>query len=297
MTISIGCGQITWRQFEDPLDKLFADIRDAGYDGKPWHASRDVSGVTETADWVRSSYAKYGLRPAPGYLWGDFWDKEQHEEILARIEFHAQVAAELDVTEVFIAAGGFDRVMRSGRTRRQAAAHAGPQDALTDDEFNLLADGLNAAGAATLRHGVRLCYHNHVGTVVETRAEIDRMLSLVDPQLVFLGPDTGHLDWAGIDVPEFCRMYAERIHAVHLKDIVGEVRDRGRDAGWDYATFSHNGVFTELGAGSVDFSGALKALSEAGFGGWLIIETDVTQKSTALESVTESLANLRALLK
>ena len=73
------------------------------------------------------------------------------------------------------------------------------------------------------------------------------------------------------------------------------MRERGRDAGWDYSTFSQQGIFVELGEGCVDFPAIFAILDAVGFSGWLIVETDVTQKPTARESVTISRAYLRNL--
>jgi inosose dehydratase len=296
MTIEVGCGQITWRDSGGTEGDTLADIRDAGYAGAPWRAPEGATGdAAAVAASVRSVFDRYELKPAPGYLWADFWERQQRDEILTKVRRHAAVARELGLTEAFVAAGGFDRVMSSGRTRRQAAAHVTAADGLSGDEVKWFAEGLNAAAAATLEEGVRTCYHNHVGTVVETEGEIEQLLSLADPEVVFLGPDTGHLAWAGIDVVAFCARHAERILTLHLKDIVAEVRERGKAAEWDYATFSANGVFTELGEGCVDFAGMLRVLAGRHFDGWLIIETDVTQKPTALESAQVSRENLRTL--
>ena len=131
--------------------------------------------------------------------------------------------------------------------------------------------------------------------MIETRAEVDRLLALTDPTLVFLGPDTGHLAWAGADPVAFCRDYDTRIKTLHLKDIDAGVRDRGRDAGWDYGAFEQHGVFVELGEGCVDFPAIFAILRGVGFSGLLIAETDVTQKPTALESAAVSRAYLRRL--
>ena len=80
-----------------------------------------------------------------------------------------------------------------------------------------------------------------------------------------------------------------------LKDIAAEVRQRGREADWDYNTFSQQGIFVELGEGCVSFPEIFAILSAVDFSGWLIVETDVTQKPTARESVTVSRAYLRSL--
>lgn len=295
--ILVGCGQITWIKFTSegatwlaPEEQVLAEIAQAGYVGAPASPERDRSAQETT-----KLYGRHGLRPAPGYVGTAFWDKERRAEILERVRQHAAFSRQVGCTELYVAPGGFDYVTRSGQTRRETAGHVRPEDSLTDDEFQIFGETLNMVGEITLREGVRSCFHNHVGTVIETRAEVDRLLALTDPTLVFLGPDTGHLAWAGADPVAFCRDYASRIKTLHLKDIDAAVRDRGRDAGWDYDTFTQNGVFVELGEGCVDFPAIFAILRNVGFGGWVIVETDVTQKPTALQSVTVSRAYLHRL--
>jgi len=294
--ILVGCGQITWikwgpagAEWQAPETQVLAEIASAGYDGAPAGPGGD-----RTPEQLLELYGRYGLRPAPGYIGTAFWERQRRDEILQRVRDHARFAQAVGCTELYVAPGGFDYRTRSGRTRRQTAGHVGPEDSLTDDELRVFAATLDAAGAIALEYGVRACFHNHVGTVIETRDEVDRLLSLTDPALVFLGPDTGHLAWAGADPVAFCRDYLPRIKTLHLKDIDAAVRDRGRDAGWDYGTFSDNGVFVELGEGMVDLPAILGLLRDADFSGWLIVETDVTQKPTALESITVSREYLRS---
>jgi inosose dehydratase len=184
---------------------------------------------------------------------------------------------------------------RRGRTRRAVAGHVSPDDGLSDDEWSTFAETLNAVGKASLQQGVRSCFHNHVGTVIETGDEVERLLDATDPELVFLGPDTGHLAWAGVDVVDFCRRHLDRIKTMHLKDIDAAVRARGREQGWEYRTFTDNGIFTELGEGCVDFPTILDLLRRTGFAGWLIVETDVTRKPSAFDSARVSREYLQRL--
>lgn len=294
--IAVGCGQITWNQFRRqdegawPEERVLAQIAAAGYEGAPAGAREGRS-----AEATIALYARHGLRPAPGYLGAPFWQEEQRAEILERARRQSAFMREVGCDALYVAAGGFDYVTRSGRTRRQVAGHVGAEDALTDDEYRRFAETLSRVGEITLAHGVRSCFHNHVGTVIETRAELERLLALVDRETIFLGPDTGHLAWAGDDVVAFCRDYADRIATLHLKDIDAAVAARGREQGWDYGTFVRHGVFTELGEGFIDFPAIFAILREAGFAGWAIAETDVTQKLTALESVTISRQYLRSI--
>jgi inosose dehydratase len=295
MSIQIGCGQITWIRFGAngaewlaPEEQVLQQIADAGYAGAP--AGPDQQ---RTDAQTMALYAQYGLKIAPGYIGTAFWDKSRQHEFVEHARIHAAFSRAAGCDALYVAPGGFDYVTRSGLTRRQTAGHVRPEDALTDAEYAVFAETLNLVGAATLAEGVYSCFHNHVGTVIETRAETDRLLALTDPKLVFLGPDTGHMQWAGDDAVAFCRDYAPRIKTMHLKDISESVRAQGAAAKWDYGTFTDHGVFAELGEGCIDFGAIIASLRAVGFDGWLITETDITQKATPLESVTISRNYLR----
>jgi inosose dehydratase len=286
----IGCGQITWGR-DVPQEQVLAEIAQAGYEGAP---ASPRGG--RTAKEVIDTYARYGLKPAPGYLGADFWVKDQEEQILQRARELGAFMHDVDCTELYVAAGGFDGYVTSrGKTRREIAGHVRPEDDMTDAEYAQFAKTLNKVGEITLAHGVKSCFHNHVGSTIETRAEIDRLFSLLDPALVFQGPDIGHLAWAGVDPVQFCRDYASSIKTMHIKDIDPAVLKEGVANEWNYGTFSAHGIFTELGEGMVDFPALFDVLKGAGFEGWVIVETDVTQKPTALESATISRNYLKSI--
>lgn len=287
MTIEIGCGQITWSHSGKTTDEVLADIAAAGYAGAPWPARQggDAKAISEL-------FARHDLKPAPGYYSAEFWDVDQREEQVAAAHRHAEISKELGLTELYLASGGFDRVRPGHRTRREAAGKVTLEDSLSDEEFQRLAEGVSAVARATLEHGVRSCFHNHVGSFVETRAEVERLLSLADQDALFLGPDTGHLIWAGDDPVAFCRDHLDRIKTVHIKDIDADAREKGRRLNWNYNTFSDNGIFTEIGQGMVDWDGFFSVLRDGDFSGWLIVETDVTQLPTPRDSAIVSRRNL-----
>ncbi|MFZ1755159.1 MAG: TIM barrel protein [Caldilineaceae bacterium] len=287
--VPIGCGQITWRGLDEKA--ALADIAASGYAGAPAGPSQE-----RTPAQTLALYESYGLRPAPGYFAADFWKAEQEAEILERARVFAAASAELGLTEMYVATGGFDRdVMASGRTRAAASGHVTPADGLNAADFGHFAATLNRVGEITLAEGVKSCFHNHVGSVIETGEEMDRLLAATDPEVVFLGPDTGHLAWAGADVLGFFRRYADRIKTAHVKDIDEAVRQEGVAKKWDYRTFSEHGIWAEVGHGVIDFPAVFQILADAGFDGWIIVETDVTQLASPLESARVSRAYLRGL--
>lgn len=290
MHIQIGCGQITWDHKHFSTDQILAEIARAGYAGAPAGPSG------ETPEALLGQYTSHRLLPAPGYYGGNFWLAEERTRILADAHRFGAFAKAVGVGEVYVAPNGFDSyTTRRGLTRTQIAGNVSADDMMPDDEFKQFAETLNAFGAATLAYGVRACFHNHVGSTVESEAEIERLLELTDPSLVFLGPDTGHLAWAGVDPVAFFRRHSNRIKTAHLKDVSERVRQQGVAAGWNYGQFTANGIFNELGQGDVDIPAILELLQAADFSGWLIVETDVTQRPTALESAQVSREYLASL--
>lgn len=288
--VQIGCGQITWAR-EIAEEQVLAEIAQAGYAGAPAGPS-----PTRTTQETVALYAKHGLKPAPGYFSADFWNPSHEVEIISKAKEFAKVTHDLDCSELYVAAGGFNSyITKQGKTRSQIAGHVQPEDGLSDSEFSQFARVLNHIGEILLEQGAKACFHNHVGTPIETRAEFDRLMALVDHKLVFLGPDTGHLAWAGADPVQFCRDYAASIKTIHVKDCNAQVRAQGAAAKWDYATFSKNAIWTELGQGCVDFPAIFEILANAGFTGWIIVETDVTQLASPLQSAQVSREYLRGL--
>lgn len=284
----IGCGQITWKDVRE--DEVLSDIVTAGYDGAPPKLQLDVP----PSD-IISRFEQHGLKPAPPYFGAGFWKPEEEQNILGRAADIAQFTNAVGCTELYVAAGGGGAQAPTGTSRREIAGHVGAADMISDAEFDQFATVLNEFARITLNEGVTSCFHNHVGTVIETADELDQLISRTDDMSVFLGLDTGHLAWAGADPVAVCRKYADRIKTLHLKDIDEQVRLDGVEQKWDYDTFTANGIFTELGEGSVDFPAILSVLNDVDFKGWLIVETDITQKPTALESAQISRTYLRSI--
>jgi inosose dehydratase len=269
--VKVACGQLTWGRLA-PEEHVLAEIARAGYEGAPV-----VLSLERTARETVELFGRHGLMPAPGYLGINFWKTEEHPQILERAKSGAAFSRDLDLTELYVAANLTPE-------RRALAGHVGPRDAPSSTEFKRLADLLNEVGRITRSEGVRTCFHNHVGSAIETRQEIDTLFSLIDRKVVFQGVDLGHLAWAGDDAVQFCTDYADSIKTLHLKDIDPGIRAEGVARHWDYGAFADQGIFAELGEGMVDFVGIFEALRKAGFTGWIVVETDVTRRASALES-------------
>ncbi len=286
--VLIGCGQLTWTN--DDAETVMEQIALAGYDGAPGPLSLDRS-VDDVVAW----FDTFKLKPAPPYFAARFWDPAEEPGILEQAAAIARYVRGLGCTELYVAAAGMAEVTQSGSTRRDRAGQVAIEDAMTAGQFAQFGKVVGAFADATLAEGVASCFHPHVGTVIETAAELEMLLAQVESDALYLGLDTGHIAWAGDDPVEVCHRYLPRVKTLHLKDVNRDVRHRGVDANWSYGQFTEVGVFAELGEGMVDFPVILTALADSGFDGWLIVETDVTMKPTPLESATISRHYLNTL--
>ncbi len=145
---------------------------------------------------------------------------------------------------------------------------------MNDEEWQRFCEGLNKLGEAANKRGFKLCFHHHMGTVVQTADETDRMMQNTDPRYVFLCYDTGHFTFAGEDPLTMLKKYADRVGHVHLKDMRREVVDRVKPEGWSFLRAVREGAFTVPGDGCVAFDPIFELLSKAGYEGWLLVEAE-----------------------
>ena len=150
----------------------------------------------------------------------------------------------------------------------------GHKHVMTEEEWAIFCDGLNKLGKVAADRGFKLCFHHHMGTVVQTADETDRMMRDTDPRYVFLCYDTGHFTFAGENPLLMLQKYADRVGHVHLKDMRLDVVEQVRQNNWSFLQAVRNGSFTVPGDGGVDFDPILKLLSEAKYEGWLLVEAE-----------------------
>ncbi|MEV6868029.1 sugar phosphate isomerase/epimerase [Streptosporangium subroseum] len=143
--------------------------------------------------------------------------------------------------------------------------------------------------------GRTVTLHPHVGTMVENRDEVNRVL---DGSAMPLCLDIGHLLIGGTDPGELVTRAAKRIAHVHLKDVDAALAERVRAGELTYTQAVGAGVYRPLGQGEVDVAGIVAGLTRAGYRGWYVMEQDVILgpgDADPKEDVRESLAYLRRL--
>ena len=146
---------------------------------------------------------------------------------------------------------------------------------MNDAEWDLLCDGLNRLGKLSLeKYGVALTFHHHMGTVVQSAAETDRLMAGTDPKYVSLLFDSGHFAYCGENPVEMVTKHAKRIRHVHLKDIRPEVVARVLSEHLSFLEGVRQGAFTIPGDGCVDFDPIFKVLAETGYEGYMVVEAE-----------------------
>ncbi len=99
-------------------------------------------------------------------------------------------------------------------------------------------------------------------------------MDMVDPEIVFLLFDLGHLSFAGIDPEPILRKYVKRVKHVHLKDIRKAKVEEARANNWSFLKGVREGVFTVPGDGDVNFEPLFKVLEESNYEGWVVVEAE-----------------------
>lgn len=172
--------------------------------------------------------------------------------------------------------GPLDAVVACGADVLVLAAATGAdgydaRPTLNEDEWATLLSNLDRLATAAAQKGVLAVLHPHVGTMVETRTDVDRVLAGSQVKLCL---DTGHLMIGGTDPLQLTHEMPGRIAHAHLKDVDAGLAARVRAGELTYTEAVRAGMYTPLGSGDVDIAGIVTALRSNGFDGWFVMEQD-----------------------
>jgi inosose dehydratase len=192
----------------------------------------------------------------------------------------------------------------SGASTLVLAAATGTQgyDArpgLDDDGWQVLLANLDRLAQFAGRMGIIATVHPHVGTMVETADDVERVLA---GSGIGLCLDTGHLLIGGADPVRLAAEHAGRIRHTHLKDVDAGWAKRVRAGEVTYTEAVRGGMYRPLGQGDVDIASIVGSLERAGYDGWYVLEQDTIlagphQVSSAPARDQEPMADVRASIK
>jgi inosose dehydratase len=144
---------------------------------------------------------------------------------------------------------------------------------LAPEDFSALGAKLTEIAEHMAGRGVPMAYHPHMGTVVETDEDIDRLMAATGPAVGLL-VDTGHVAYAGGDWLAVTERHAARLVHVHCKDVRPDVLAKARSDDLSFLDAVVAGVFTVPGDGFIDYHAFARLLAKVGYSGWVVVEAE-----------------------
>jgi inosose dehydratase len=251
--ISWGVCEVPGWGYQLTPDRVLAEMRDVGMSatelGPEGFLPSDPAALTAMLN-------SYGLRCVGQFAPVVLHDRD-HDPL-------PDIAASLDA----IVACGADVLVLAAATGTDGYD---ARPALDDGQWATLLANLDRLADASADQGVLAVLHPHVGTMVEMRDEVERVL---DGSAIRLCLDTGHLLIGGTDPLQLARAVPQRIAHAHLKDVDATLAADVQAGKLTYTEAVRRGMYTPLGAGDVDIAGIVTALRSNGFDGWFVMEQD-----------------------
>ena len=267
--VSLGIAPIGWTNDDMPelgaentFEQCVSEMALAGFSG-----TEIGSKYPSDAAVLKHKLDVRGMRVASRWFSSFLISKSLEENVrafTAELDFLAAVGAScINVSEQSYSIQGM-----------QSTPIFGNKYVMNEAEWKLLCDGLNALGKIASDRNFRLCFHHHMGTVVQTSEETTRLMRETDPKHVFLCYDTGHFLFTGTDPVEMLRQNINRVGHVHLKDIRLKTLAEVHNKKMSFLSAVREGTFTVPGDGDFDFAPVFKLLSDANYTGWLLVEAE-----------------------
>jgi inosose dehydratase len=293
MTIRIGANPIGWSNDDlteiggdTSLETCLAEAREAGFVGMEKGHKMPSEGAL-----LQAKLAAFGHVFIGGWYSTELLNRSAKDEFEAAKAHIAMTkgagASILIVAETSNTIQGKRAIGLSQRPRLHGSEWAGFGAKMTE-----FADRVAEAG-------VKLCYHHHMGTIVQSEHDIDAFLTHCGARVCLL-LDTGHARWGGSDPAQLARAYRERIGHVHCKDVREAIMRKSNAGDWSFLDSilgkgAELGVYTVPGDGMIDFTAVFRELQ--GYSGWVVMEAEQDpKKAPALPYAKRGVAHLRAAL-
>ena len=269
--LRVGTAPVNWNNSDvpnwrppTPFPAILDEMSAAGYAG----TEHDRQFPDDPAE-LNASLAARGLALCASYQWVRLSPETGIVEDLRAID---------GILDLLTAAGSDVLVVADAMTpARIALAGRVPADGsrgLDDAGWARLAQNLTAVAARASARGVRACYHNHVGSFVESSEECGRLVELLPDTGATLCFDTGHFAYGGGDPTAFVRAHSDLIGHLHLKDVDPDILTQAKREGLGFIDALRRIVFCPFGQGMVDVPAIVNSLQSVNFAGWVVVEQD-----------------------
>ncbi len=265
MSVRLGTNPIAWSNDDlrslggaTPLETCLAEAREAGFEGIELGHK-----FPREAEALRPILQRHDIALISGWYSTELLLRDPATE-LRHMQKHLDLLKAMGCTVAIVA-----ETSNAIHGDRSAPLSRRPHLAAPDwPEFGRR---LTELGKMVAEQGLAMAYHHHMGTVVQSGEDIDRLMDATGPALHLL-LDTGHATWGGTDPAALARSYRARVAHVHCKDVRPAVMAEAARRDWSFLDSVVAGVYTVPGDGAVDFPAVLKLL--AGYQGWLVVEAE-----------------------
>ena len=294
MTIRLGANPIGWSNDDlqeiggdTPLETCLAEAREAGFEGMEKGNKMPNDGAA-----LKAKLAEFGLVFVGG------WYSTELLLRSAREEFEA-AQAHIAMTKA-AGAGILIAAETSNAIHGNHAAPLSKRPRLAKADWTGFGAKMTEFASRVADVGLTLCYHHHMGTIVQSEADIDAFMENTKAPVNLL-LDTGHATWGGSDPAALARRYRGRIHHVHCKDVRKAKMDDANAGDWSFLDSilgkgAELGVYTVPGDGMIDFVEVFQELK--GYSGWVILEAEQDpKKAPSLPYAKKGVAHLRAAFR
>jgi inosose dehydratase len=252
---------------QTPWERFLDEVAEVGYE---WLELGPYGYLPTDPVRLAQEISRRGLKVAGGTMHG-------HSGLHRASDWPAIVAATRQVAELTAAVGGEHVVFVPVPGYRDDATGAYTEPAeLTAGEWQTLTRAADELGKVILEeYGVRLQFHPHADSHVETQQQTERFLDDTDPRYVSLCLDTGHLAYRHADSAAIIRGYPGRIGYVHIKAMdpaIVEIADRD---GLAFGQAVAMGASCEPPQGEPDIESVTAALRELGTDLFVVVEQDM----------------------
>jgi inosose dehydratase len=252
---------------QTPWERFLDEVAEVGYEwlelGPYGYLPTDPARLTD-------ELGRRGLQPAGGTMHG-------HSGLHRAGDWPDILAATRRVAGLTAAVGAQHLVFVPVPGYRDDKTGAFFEDAdLDDDAWRTLIGATNELGKVIAEeYGLRLEFHPHADSHVETQQQTERFLDETDPRYVSLCLDTGHLAYRHADNVAIIRGYPERIGYVHIKQMDPAIVDRADREGLAFGQAVAMGASCEPPRGRPDIEAVTGALREIGRDFFVVVEQDM----------------------
>jgi len=148
---------------------------------------------------------------------------------------------------------------------------------MDNEEWKSFCQKISEMGKYLEDQGMPLAYHHHMGTVIETQEDTERLMESTHDS-VKLTLDTGHMLFAKGDSKKIFENFSSRLHHVHCKDIRKNVLEKSLKEDLSFRGAFLEGAFTVPGDGCIDYKPLFDILKKNNYSGWLVVEAEQDPK-------------------